>query len=111
MRFKLRMNDVGIDSPQSDVWQDMVERLGGAEALAASARLHGAFQRSRKIKSAEDLLRLVLAYGPGGRSLRLTAAEAAGCEIADICGRFCDRLLGKSWGSDQYRRADSNVTY
>src|SRR5258707_8239108 len=80
------MNNVWIDSPQSDVWEDMVARLGGAAALAASARQHGAFQRSRKIKSAEDLLRLLLAYGPGGRSLRLTAAEAAACEIADICG-------------------------
>jgi len=86
LRFKLGMNDVWIDSPQSDVWEDMVARLGGAEALAASARQYGAFQRRRKVKSAEDLLRLMLAYGPGGRSLRLTAAEAAGCEIADICG-------------------------
>src|SRR5258705_1409752 len=80
------MNNVWIDSPQSDVWEDMVARLGGAAALAASARQHGAFQRSRKIKSAEDLVRLLLAYGPGGWSLRLTAAEAAACEIADICG-------------------------
>lgn len=79
------MNDVLIDSPQSEVWKDMVSRLGGAEALDASARQYGAFQRPRKVKSAEDLLRLMLAYGPGGRSLRLTAAEAAACNIADIC--------------------------
>jgi len=102
------MSDVLIDSPQCDVWEDMVARLGGAEALAASARQYGAFQRSRKVKSAVDLLRLVLAYGPGGRSLRVTAAEAAACEIADVCdvsllGRFqrcagwltalCEKLL------------------
>ena len=37
-------------------------RLGGAEAITALARLHGAFQRPRGVKSAEDLLRLMLAW-------------------------------------------------
>lgn len=72
------------DWPQSDAWTGIVARLGGAGALAASARQHGAFQRSRGVKSAEDLLRLMLAYAPGGRSLRVTAAEAAACGIADV---------------------------
>jgi Transposase DDE domain len=36
------------------------------------------------VKSAEDLLRLILAYGPGGRSLRMTAAEAAARGMSDI---------------------------
>jgi hypothetical protein len=70
------MNDLLLESPQSDAWMGIVTRLGGAEAITASARNHGAFQRSRCVKSAEDLLRLILAYGPGGRSLRVTAAEA-----------------------------------
>lgn len=59
------------------VWAAVVARLGGAEALEQSAHEHGALRRRRGVKSAEDLLRLLLAYGPGGRSLRLTAAEAA----------------------------------
>jgi hypothetical protein len=93
MRFKLRMQSVLLDSLQSDAWTGILARLGGAEAIAASARHHGAFQRSRGIKSAEDLLRLILAYGPGGRSLRVTAAEAAARGIADVSdvallGRF-----------------------
>ena len=56
-----------------------------AEALEASARLHGAFQRARKIKSAVDLLGLLMSYAPGGRSLRVTAAEAAARDIAELC--------------------------
>lgn len=59
-------------------------RLGGAEALAASAREHKAFLRSRKIKSAADLLRLLLIYAIGGLSLRSTAALAADADLADL---------------------------
>ena len=73
-----------IDLPLLEAWPDLVARLGGAEAIDASARHHGAFQRARNVKSPQDLLRLLLAYGPGGRSLRVTAAEAAACGIADV---------------------------
>lgn len=61
-------------------WSDTVARLGGAAALEETARQTGAFQRSRKVACAVDLLRLTLAYGLGGQGLRLTAAwaEAAG---------------------------------
>ena len=79
------MNDGLIDSPRSDVWEDIVARLGGAAALDALARRYGAFQRPRRVKSATDLLRLMLAYAPGGRSLRVTAAEAGAQGIAEIC--------------------------
>src|SRR5580704_5998601 len=110
LRFKLRMQDIIFDSPPSDAWTGILARLGGAEALAASARQHGAFQRSRGVKTPADLLRLILAYAPGGRSLRVTAAEAAACGIADVSdvallGRFrrcsdwlralCEDLLAK----------------
>ena len=84
LRFKLRMENLLLDSPQWDAWTGVVTRLGGSDAIAASARVHGAFQRARGVKSASDLLRLVLAYGPGGRSLRVTAAEAAAHGIADV---------------------------
>jgi hypothetical protein len=78
------MENLLLDSPQSDAWMGVVTRLGGSDAIAASARVHGAFQRARGVKSPLDLLRLVLAYGPGGRSLRVTAAEAAARGIADV---------------------------
>lgn len=61
-------------------WLDVVEWLGGDEALTASAREHGAFGRPRGVRCAADVARLVFTYGPGGYSLRLSAA----CGIADI---------------------------
>ena len=67
-----------------DLWATLVARLGGAESLERSAREHGALRRKRGVASAEDLLRLILAYGPGGCSLRHLAAEAAVRKISEI---------------------------
>jgi hypothetical protein len=66
---------------------NLLSRLGGEEALSASARAHGAFRRAREVKTATALLRLVLMYGPGGLSLRTAAAVAAEgglCDISDV---------------------------
>jgi hypothetical protein len=65
-------------------WLDIVRRLGGAEAIVASARETNAFRRPRVIGSALDLLRMTLAYCLGERGLRLTAAWAASVGLADI---------------------------
>jgi IS4 transposase len=62
----------------------VIERMGGAMALASSARKHRAFLRPRGIKSAVDLLRLAFMYGPGGYSLRALAAMAAADDVADV---------------------------
>lgn len=108
LRFQPRMECVSLASPSSDGWTDIVARLGGRDAIAACARDHGAFQRRRGIKSTEDLLRLILAYGPGGRSLRATAAEAAARGIADVsdvalldrfrnCADWLTVLCGGCW--------------
>jgi hypothetical protein len=70
-----------LDSKQ---WSRIVTRLGGEEALAASAREHKAFIRAREVKSAADLLRLAFMYGPGGHSLRSLAAMASAQGVADI---------------------------
>jgi hypothetical protein len=89
----------------SDDWQGIVERLGGAEALRASARETKAFLRPRVIGSAEELLRLVLAYCLGERGLRLTCAWAAASGLADLsnvgllgrlrqCGDWLALLVG-----------------
>lgn len=62
-------------------------RLGGPRALAASARYHKAFLRSRGIPDPSTLLRLAMMYGPGGQSLRVAAAlaEAGGlAELSDV---------------------------
>jgi hypothetical protein len=72
------------DRLDSADWLELVAKLGGEAALAASARKHGAFLRARRLKSAVDLLRMALMYGPGGRSLRGLAAMAAAQGVADL---------------------------
>jgi hypothetical protein len=65
-------------------WPWIVGRLGGAEALEATARETKAFTRARQITNAVDLLRLVLAYCLGKKGLRLTASWAAAIGLVDI---------------------------
>jgi len=65
-------------------WLRTVDRLGGAELLEEEAREFGAFQKARKIKSAVDQLRLVLAYCWGAWGLRLTAAWAEAIGLASL---------------------------
>src|ERR1700744_916026 len=78
------------DSPEfaaSSEFAKLIACLGGDEALNASAREHRALQRVRRVKSAAQLLRLALLYGPGGLSMRSTAAlaaEAGLCDISDV---------------------------
>ncbi len=57
-------------------WKQLLSRFGSIEYLEASAKASGALLRRREIKSAGDLLRLALAYGPCGMSLRTVAAWA-----------------------------------
>jgi Transposase DDE domain len=52
--------------------------------LEATARLRGAFTRAREIKNAETLLRLALAYGGLGMSLRETCAWAEAGGIVSL---------------------------
>jgi hypothetical protein len=63
-------------SVEDDDWAVMAERIGRSIDLEASARSSGVLRRRRQIRSGSDLLRLALAYGPGGQSLRQTAAWA-----------------------------------
>src|SRR2546423_9449598 len=104
----------------------LLSRLGGEEAVTASARAHGAFSRAREVKTAIDLLRLVLRYGPGGLSLRtarggggrrravrplrrrLVEADPARGGLAGSAVRRADwlgrRQLGRLRGRDPRRR-------
>jgi hypothetical protein len=65
-------------------WARLEERLGGASALASSARHHKGFLRRRGERDASGLLRLALIYGPGGQSPRSTVALAAAEGLADL---------------------------
>jgi IS4 transposase len=88
-------------------WRDIVERLGGATALAASARETKAFVRARVVETAVDLLRMILAYCLSERGLRSTAAWAAAIGLVDIsnvallyrlrqCGDWLAMLVGQA---------------
>src|ERR1700759_5735204 len=78
-------------------WTQLRDRVGSISELEASARASGALVRRREIKSAEDLLRLALAYGPCGLSLRGGAAWAQTTglgELSDVAA--LKRLLGSA---------------
>ena len=71
-------------SLQAGKWSSIVLRVGEIADLEATARSFGALQRVRKVRRAEDLLRLALMYGPGHLSLRTTAAMAAEAAIVEL---------------------------
>ncbi len=97
---------MNADSLLNHDWSHIVSRLGGAAALETTARASQAFLRPRGIRSAVDLLRLLLAYCLGERGLRATAAWAAAGGLADIsnpailyrlrhCGGWLTMLIGQ----------------
>ena len=69
-----------------DHWPEVSARFPAGFDLDATARSRGAFTRTRNIKDAETLLRLALAYGGLGMSLREICAWAEAGEIASLSG-------------------------
>ena len=69
-----------------DHWPEVSARFPAGFDIEATARLRGAFTRAREIKNAEALLRLALAYGGLGMSLRETCAWAEAGGIASLSG-------------------------
>jgi Transposase DDE domain len=67
-----------------DHWPEVSAHFPADFDLEATARLRGAFTRVREIKNAETLLRLALAYGGLGMSLRETCAWAEVGGIANL---------------------------
>jgi Transposase DDE domain len=65
-------------------WPGLAASVSTAIDLDATARRSGALVRRRGIRSAEGLLRLALAYGPGRLSLRSAAAWAAVAGLAAL---------------------------
>lgn len=59
-----------------DRWPALLGRLGDRIDVAAAAHRSGAFRQGRGVPDAATLLRLALAYGAGGLSLRATCAWA-----------------------------------
>ena len=88
-------------------WQGIVDRLGGAAALGASARETKAFLRARVFETAVDLLRMILAYCLSERGLRSTAAWGTSIGLVDVsnvallyrlrqCGDWLAVLVGRA---------------
>ncbi len=93
----------------NELWQGTLTRLGGAAAIEASARELRAFLRPRAVRSATDLLRLILAYCLGGMGLRSTSAWAASVRLANLsnvallqrlrnCSAWMEHLVGQLLG-------------
>src|SRR5436305_6004907 len=77
-----------------DHWPEVSARFPADFDVEATARLRGAFTRVRQVKDAATLLRLALAYGGLGMSLRETCAWAEAGGIASLTdpsllGRLC----------------------
>jgi hypothetical protein len=99
------------ESLLNDLWSSALTRFGGPAAIEACARQTGAFLRPRAVKSACDLLRLVLAYCLGGMGLRSTSAWAASVQLADLsnvallkrlrnCEAWLEHLVGQLLGGE-----------
>jgi hypothetical protein len=71
-------------SPPIDHFPAFLARLPAHIDLEALARGVKAFQRPRGVRSATDLLRLALAWGPGGYSMQRVAAWAGERNIASL---------------------------
>src|SRR6266852_256431 len=67
-----------------DHWPEVRSRLPADFNLETTARSRGAFTRAREVKDPETLLRLALAYGACGMSLRETCAWAQAQGIASL---------------------------
>ena len=66
-------------------WPALLARLSGVLDLDASARATGALRQRRNVADGATLLRLALAHGPGGLSLRsAVAVRARPCRHADV---------------------------
>lgn len=67
-----------------DYWPEVQAHLPAGFDLEQTARARGAFTRAREVKNATTLLRLALAYGGCGMSLRETCAWAEVAGLASL---------------------------
>lgn len=67
-----------------DPWSDVLSKLPATLDLDATALAFRALRRRRTLREGQSLLRLALMYGPGGASLRGTAAWAAQAGVGTL---------------------------
>jgi hypothetical protein len=79
-----------------DHWPEVRSCLPAGFDLETTARARGAFTRVREVKSAEALLRLALAYGACGMSLRETCAWAEAVGLASLADPSLLERLAKA---------------
>lgn len=79
-----------------DHWSGRIHDLIGDFDFDEAARSTGALVRRRGVKSAQALLHLALARGPGGFSLRQTAAWAHMAGVADLTDASLNDRLHQS---------------
>jgi len=85
-----------IRSDILDHWSEVQSCLPADFDLEATARVRGAFARARAVRNAETLLRLAMAYGGCGMSLRETCAWAEASGIASLSDPSLLERLGKA---------------
>ncbi len=87
-----------LASPLDSDWLNIRSRLPPDLDLNQLARDTSAIQRMRGITDAEDLLRLGLARGPGGKTLKQTTAWAYMSGIAELSAPSLSDRLHQSVG-------------
>lgn len=83
-------------SLSSDHFLDLLRRLPPTLDLDKLARETKAIQRERKVTSGQDLLRMILARGPGGLSLKETAAWGTMLGLAKMSDPAVKKRLDRS---------------
>jgi len=79
-----------------DQFPDFLARLPPEVKLEELARQTGAFERPRGVRSGTDLLRLALAWGPGGYSMQRVAAWAGELGIAELTDEALSQRLHRA---------------
>ena len=80
----------------SSGWREFMLPIRSIADLEATARKHGAFRRSRAVKDPETQLRLAVAYGACGMSLRETCTWAEMAGVARLSDPALLKRLKKS---------------
>jgi Transposase DDE domain len=86
------------ESLTAEDFDTLIDRLGGAERLAVSARETGALVRRRGFANAVALLRTLLLYCLTEMSLRSTAALAEGSTLASVSSVALWKRMAKATG-------------
>jgi len=85
-----------VSSLAADQFLELLGRLPATLDLDQLARDTGAIRRVREVKSGCALLRIALARGPGGLSLKETAAWSSQLGLGELSGPGMKKLLDRS---------------